>query len=137
MYQYMGLHREFNIFELQNALFKKELDKLFLIVDYFKNNPKSGPLILIISTLYNAFSKLLIIDQYSKLSSKELASKLNMHEYIVKDYILGYKNYTPSINLYKVFLILHQYNLKMLGINNIKVNEDELLKEMMCKILIY
>ena len=133
---FIGIHRDYNIFELQNALFKKQFVKLFQIVEFFQKNPKNAPLILILSNLFAAFSKLLIIDQIKSKSNKEVADTIGVQNFFIQDYIDGYNNYKPEANLHKIILVINQYNLKMLGIDSSSIDEGLLLKELISKIII-
>jgi DNA polymerase-3 subunit delta len=40
---YIGISKEFNVFELQAAFGKKDFAKAIRIVNYFEKNPKAGP----------------------------------------------------------------------------------------------
>src|SRR6476620_9369639 len=55
--KYVGVSKEYNPFELQNALAKKDIEKAIRIVNYFEANPKAAPIQLVLPALYNLFSK--------------------------------------------------------------------------------
>src|SRR5690606_18269875 len=55
----IGISKEYNVFELQNALGKKDVLKANQIINYFEANPKSNPLVLVMGNLYTYFSKIL------------------------------------------------------------------------------
>src|SRR5690606_34875661 len=57
--QNIGISKDFNVFELQSALAKRNTVKAMQIVDYFTANPKSNPLPVVIGNLGNYFTKIL------------------------------------------------------------------------------
>ena len=136
IYTFIGMSREYNVFELQDAIFKKDKIKIFNILQYFENNPKNNPLIIILTTLFNAFSKLYLLQNLSIKDDKTIASKLGINSFFIKDYIVGYNNYKNNLAITKNLLLLHDYNLKMLGIGTTNTNEAELLKELIYKMII-
>jgi DNA polymerase-3 subunit delta len=82
----IGISKEYNIFELQNAIATRNLAKAIRITDYFVANPKSAALIPNLSLLFNYFSKLLHIHDNPGMKDDELARKLGIHPYIFKEY---------------------------------------------------
>jgi DNA polymerase-3 subunit delta len=55
---YVGVSKEFNVFELQDAISQRNLPKAIRIIQYFQSNPKAAPIQLILPTLYSYFSKI-------------------------------------------------------------------------------
>ena len=130
---YVGISKEYNIFELQNALATKNLSKAIQIISYFGSNPKAAPMMLLLPTLYSYFSKLFLRFGLNTNDDKAIASHIGVHPFMVKDYI-------KAANLYqyagvKAILLLQHYNLKSIGINNGSGTDSELLKEMCVKII--
>jgi len=82
----VGISKEYNVFELQNAIATRNLAKAIRITDYFVANPKSAALIPNLSLLFNYFSKLLHIHDHPGMKDDELARKLGIHPYIFKEY---------------------------------------------------
>ena len=69
--EHIGFHREYNNFELQNALAEKNVNKIFLIIDYFHLNPNKFPLPLTLGVLFSFFSKLLLIHSFETPREKD------------------------------------------------------------------
>ena len=136
VYNYIGISREFNVFELQDAIFKKDKQKIGRIINYIKNNPKNNPLIVIITQLFNAFSKLYLMQSIPVKDPKLLASKIGINQFFINDYLIGLQNYSNNMSIKKNLLVFYEYNLKMLGINSTNTEEGDLLTEMINKILI-
>lgn len=58
--QYIGISKDFNNWELVDALAVKDAAKVFRIADYFESNPKANPLVMTTAALYDFFSNLLV-----------------------------------------------------------------------------
>jgi DNA polymerase III subunit delta len=132
--KYIGISKEYNVFELQNALALKNTSKAIQIVQYFESNPKSGPMQLILPTLYGFFSKVFLIFGQSNMDDKNVAAAIGVHPFMIKDYMQAYKLYGYT-GIEKAILLLHHYNLKNIGINNSNTTDGNLLKEMVFKII--
>lgn len=131
----VGVSKEFSVFELSNALGAKNKTKAFQIVNYFGSNPKSGPLILMLGTLYGYFSKIYLAQQHKSAADKDLAAVIKVNPYFVKDYKPAIRNYNEK-KLEQIFYLLEEYDLRSKGVNNNGVKESELLKEMVARILV-
>lgn len=130
----IGITKEYSIFELQNALGRKDSYQANRIVTNFASNPKENPLIKTIILLYGYFLK---VFKYHYLTDKNMnaaASVLSCSPYFVKDYEYASKRYSIE-KLKQVIGILKEYNLKAIGINNNSTEQGELMKEMIFKIL--
>jgi DNA polymerase-3 subunit delta len=131
---YVGVSKEFNVFELQSALAARDLPKAIRIVQYFEANPKAGPIQLVLPSLYSFFSKVFMVFGVTSQDEKSVAAALGVTPWFVKDYLAASRIYSyPDVE--KVLLLLHQYNLKSVGINDTGTEDASLLKEMMVKIV--
>jgi len=132
--KYVGISKEFNVFELQQALIRKDVYKANQIVNYFEANPKSNPIIPIIVVLFNFFSKLLLVHGTENRAEASLAKLLGVNPYFVKDYLNGARTYSAG----KVIHIIHylrQADLSSKGVDNVSATEGQILKELVFKIL--
>jgi DNA polymerase III subunit delta len=132
--KYVGISKEFNVFELQQAIATKDLYKAIRIIQYFEANPKAAPLQLVFPSLYNYFSKVLMITSVPANDEKALAASVGVSPYFIREYIKTANRYTPPA-LEQVLLLLHAYNLKSLGINDAGTDDMLLLKEMVVKMV--
>ena len=57
----IGISKDFNVFELQTALGKKDVYKSNLIISHLGQNPKTKSIIPLIAFLYSFFTKILLI----------------------------------------------------------------------------
>ncbi len=131
---YVGISKEYNVFELQDALAKKDLYKAIRIANYFESNPKAGPLQLIFPSLYSFFSKVQMIYTTPVSNEKTLATAIGVSEWKIKEYTAAANRYNFQ-SIEKNILLLHQYNLKSLGINDAGTQDAQLLKEMLAKMM--
>ncbi|MFC2113786.1 DNA polymerase III subunit delta [Bacteroidota bacterium] len=130
--KHIGISKEYNIFELQNALGAKNSAKTAMICKYIEANPKSNPFVLISSSIFNFFSRLYILESTSK-SLIETGSKLGMQEWQLKSYYPALKNYKGKIE--NVLELIQEYDLKSKGINDSGTNVGTLTKELIFRIL--
>lgn len=132
--KYVGISKEYNIFEFQNAIGNKDRQKIIRIMNYFVNNPKAAPLQMVVSILYNFFSKVYLIVNLPPKPENELAGLLKVGPYFLPDYQRAANNYRKT-GVDRVLLLLHEYNLRSIGVNDPGTTPTELLKEMVMKII--
>ncbi|HRE74494.1 MAG TPA: DNA polymerase III subunit delta [Flavobacteriales bacterium] len=132
--QNIGISKDYNIFELQNSLGEKDILKSNRIVQYFAANKKSHPIQMTIPSLYGFFSKILKYHVVSRLPAREIAAELGVNEFFVRDYARYAKSFTPG-KLLKVMEYLLEADLKSKGVNTTESNDEEIMKELVYKIL--
>jgi DNA polymerase-3 subunit delta len=130
--EFVGVSKDFNVFELQSALAKKDLAKSIRIVQYFESNPKAAPIQLVLPSLYGFFSKVFMVFGAAGKDEKTVAAAIGVNPFFVKDYLQAAKVYYYQ-GIERILLLLHQYNLKSIGVNNTGTEDGSLLKEMICK----
>lgn len=130
----IGISKDYNIFELQSALGKRDVIKTQRIVSYFISNPRKNPLVQVISSLYGFFSKIYIYHSAGQISDNEMAQKLGTRTFFLKDYRIAAKNFNRT-KTEKAIHILREYDLKSKGVNRDSTPDTELLREMVFKIL--
>jgi DNA polymerase-3 subunit delta len=131
---FVGISKEYNAFELQSALARKDAEKAFRIIQYFESNPKAAPIQLVLPALYSFFSKVYMIFSIPGPDEKTIASVLGVSPFFVKDYLAAFKNYGFS-GTENAILLLHHYNLKSVGVGSTNTEDGSLLKELLVKIL--
>jgi DNA polymerase-3 subunit delta len=132
--KYVGISKEYNPFELQGAMASKDLPKAMRIIQYFEANPKAAPIQLVLPTLYNLFSKTYMIFGQNAKDEKTIAANIGVNAWFVKDYMLVARNYGYD-GVEKALLLLHHYNLRSVGVNDIGTSDASLLKEMVMKMV--
>jgi DNA polymerase-3 subunit delta len=132
--KYIGVSKEYNIFELQHALSKKDLSKAIRIIQYFEANPKAAPIQLVLPSLYNYFTKILVIYQMNDKSEKALRPIFYNNPFLVQQAMDMLMNYSFK-EAEQAILLLHDYNLKSVGIRNYGTSGGSLMKELAYKII--
>ncbi|NBR36005.1 MAG: DNA polymerase III subunit delta [Chitinophagales bacterium] len=133
--RYIGISKEYNVFELQKALALKDTARCLRIIRYFEANPKAGPIQLILPSLYGFFSKVFMLYGAGGGDDKTLAATLGVPPFFLKDYKAATRNFDYSATE-KVLLLLHQYNLRSVGIASTGASDGSLLRELVMKILL-
>jgi len=130
----IGISKDFNNFELHNALGTCNILKANQIINYFAANPKNNPLIVTISLLYSFFSKTLSYHHIKDKSKNNVASLLKISPYFVRDYDMAAKQYDVS-KLTSIISLLRECDTKSKGLDNATTTDGELLKELVYKIM--
>lgn len=132
--QNIGLHRDFNVFELQKALGIKDGAKAFKIIDHFSKDTKSNPIVYVISQVFEYYLKILKYHLIKGKSKKDIAAGLGVHPYFVDEYARAANNY----NMRKIFMVIsyiRECDVKSKGVNAASISQGDLLKELVFKIL--
>ncbi len=132
--EFVGVSKEYNVFELQAALARKDLAGSIRIIQYFESNPKAGPIQLILPSLYSFFSKVFMVFGAGTKDEKGIAAAIGVHSFFAKDYLHAAKVYDYQ-GIERALLLLHQYNLKSVGVNSAGAGDASLMKEMVCKMM--
>lgn len=130
----IGISKDFNVFELQKALGRKDVYKANQIIRYFGDNPRENPLVKVIPMLYGYFSKLLMYHYLQDKSRNSVAAALGVNPFFVADYQAGARNYSAS-KIISIISILREFDLKAKGVDNTLATDGELMKEMVFRIL--
>jgi DNA polymerase-3 subunit delta len=132
--KYIGVSKDFNVFELQDALGKRDLAKSIRIIHYFEANPKAAPIQMILPALYNYFSKVFMLYSLPNITEQSAAAALGVNPFFVKEYIATARRYDYE-GIEKVLLLLHQYNLRSIGVHDAGTSDAGLLKELAVKMI--
>lgn len=133
--QNIGISKDFNVFELNSALGRREVLKAVQIVDYFASNPKSNPFVVVIGSLAGYFTKLLKYHYLPDKSSAIVAKELGVHPFFTKEYDFAARNFSRR-KLFDVLSVLREYDLKSKGLNaGPNTSDGDLMREMIFKIL--
>jgi DNA polymerase-3 subunit delta len=130
----IGISKEFNVFELQNALGERDILKANRIINYFGANPSSNPIPVTISGLFSYFSKILNYHFLEDKSQNNAASVLQVHPFFVKNYVAAAKNYNIK-KLVEIIAILREYDMRSKGWGNVSASPADLQREMIYRIL--
>ncbi len=130
----IGISKDFNNFELRNAIGERDTLKAHQIINYFAQSPKDNPLVVTISLLFGFFSQLL---QYHGLNDKSkgaVAKQLKISPFFVKDYAIAARNY-PMKKVSAAISLIQETDVKSKGVGASNVSQGDLLKELLVKIM--
>jgi DNA polymerase-3 subunit delta len=132
--QNIGISKEYNAFELQKALLNGDEAKCYQIVRYFAANPKSMPLVVLISVLFNYFINILKTHATPVLSDAEVAKALGIHPFVAKEYIQATKVFNRE-RIFRIFEYLGEADLHSKGVEAQQLSHQSILMELIYKIL--
>ena len=133
--KYVGISREFNVFELQQAIMIKDLPTALKIVQYFEATPKENPIHKILPALYSFIAKLHAAYGLPNLSEQNLKPLFYHNPVAAKQAAIALKNYGYA-GVERMLLLLQHYNLKSLGMGDSGTEDASLMKEMVVKMMI-
>ena len=132
----IGVSKDFNSFELRDAIVNRNVLKANMIIKYFDNNPKAGSLFSFLPLLFSYFQNLMLA--YYAPNNKDqdaLAAYLDMKNvWGVKDYLVGMRNYTGRKTL-QILQKLREIDAKSKGLDNPSTSVGDLMKELIFFIL--
>jgi len=130
----IGISKDFNIFELQDALGNLNKEKAYRIAKYFGDNQKANPMVLTLAMLYLYFQKLMLYHFATDKSEKGLAAAIGVSPFLMKNYHKAARNFPPE-RIEKIFTYLKECDLKLKGLGNRTADPGQLLIELTYKIL--
>ena len=126
--QNIGISKDFNVFELQNALGKKDFAKAMQIIKYFNENQKDNPIAMITENLYRYFKNLFIFATNTSKGENELARMMGVNPYFLKDYRQAAANY-PLKKISFCMETVKNADLKSKGVESGSISYYDILKE--------
>ena len=131
----VGISKDYNNFELINAIASKDIYAASRIVNYFSKNSKNHPIMSTTAVIFNYFSNLLECFWLTRKDEQSVMNALNLRSsFFARDYMSGLRNYTAN----KVINIISEFRTidsRSKGVDNISATQGELLKELIYKIL--
>lgn len=132
--KYVGISKDYNVFELQKALIDKNSKKSYQIAKYFGDNSKDHPITPNIIILYNFFSKVLLLHGLKNHTDADLARIMGVNNYFLKDYKKAASLYGIA-QLMKIINCLKIADQKSKGVDAGSVSEGELYIDLIFNIL--
>ena len=130
----IGISKDYNVFELTNAVANKDNLKALKIVDYFDHNPKAADLVFVISNLFKFFSQIMRIHFLPNKSREAVAQALGIHPFVAGELTNAKNKYDPRKIAANIALI-HEYDLKSKGVGNTSATQGELMREMVYQLI--
>ena len=131
--RFIGVSKEFNVFELQKALATRDLPAAIRIIQYFEANPKAAPIQMVLPALYSFFSKTYMTFGIAG-NEGTVAAEIGVAPFFVKQYLAAAAGFSFA-GVERALLLIHHYNLRSLGIGDPGTEDGSLLKELVVKLL--
>lgn len=141
--QNVGISKDFNNFELCNAVAVRDISRAMTIADHFARNPKDNPLLVTIMALFGLFRDLFIInylDWQARRKGMPMPNDMELMRILKKSniYVIGelkqQASRWPNKNVFHILGLLREYDGKSKGIDTGGMNDGELLRELLLKI---
>jgi DNA polymerase III subunit delta len=128
----IGISKDYNVWELQKAIGKKDVLKANKIIDYFQSNPKAHPIQMTVPSLFGFFNKLNLFVAYK--DNPDVCKIMGIPPFSLNDYKEAARNY----NLRKVESIisyLREADKRSKGIGAQNLSSEDIMRELIFKIL--
>lgn len=130
----IGISKEFNNFELVDALANKDMGKAMRIAEYFSSNPKVNPLVMTTASLYGFFSDLLVAYYAKDKTDKGLMEALKLKSaFPLRRFKTGMRNYN-AFQVIEAIWALRQFDVRSKG-NGSRQKEHDLFHDLIFHII--
>ncbi len=129
----VGISKDYNVFELQNAIGRRDIERCARIVNYFVANPKEAPMPVLLASLYSFFIKIMLFHQ--EPDRNRAAAVLKVNPYFINSYETAARNYSLG-KLASCIGYLHEADLRSKGYkSSSNVTDGDIIKELVFKII--
>ena len=127
----IGVSKDYNAFELRDAIVNRNIEKANRIIKYFDENPKAGGLYALLPMVFNYFQNLMLAFYCPQKGSQEaLAKWLDMKSpWGARDYLTGMQNYS-GMKVMQIISKIREIDAKSKGLDNPNTPPGELMKEL-------
>ena len=133
--EHIGISKEYNNFELQNALVNKDILKANKIINYFAQNPKKNPIQMTLALLFSFFSNVMMSYYAPDKSERGIAEFLGLRSsWGVGDYIKAMKNYR-AVHVMEILHLIRLADAQSKGAEGPQTPDGEIMRELLYKIL--
>jgi len=125
----IGISKDYNVFELVNAIGELNILKANKIIQYFEHNPKAANIVVIIPNIFTFFQRLMTIHFLANKTPENVAMNLKIPPFVAKEQIRYAKLFPPK-KIAQNIAYLREYDLKSKGVNSSNLSQGQLLKEL-------
>ncbi len=130
----IGVSRDYNSFELVDALAEHNAEKSFRIAAYFRSNPKAVPMVMLTASIFNFFADLLVAYYVPGGSDAEIAKALSLRNtFGLKRIRRGMANY-KAVQVVEIISAIRTFDVQNKGVES-RQNEYQLFQELIHHIL--
>ena len=131
----IGVSKDFNGFELRDAIVNRNVFKANQIMNYFDKNPKAGSIYSFLPMIFGYFQNLMVAYYAPQKTQEGVAEWLELRSpWAAKDYMTGMKNYTGT-KVMQIISKIREIDAKSKGLDNPNTPAGELMKELIFFIL--
>lgn len=131
----IGISKDFNNFELKNALIEKDIYKANQIVKYFEENPRTNPVQVTLSLLFNFYANLMLAYYAPEKSEQGVAAQLGLRTtWQAREYLTAMRKYS-GVKVMQIIGDIRNCDAKSKGVGNSSTEPGELLRELVFRIL--
>lgn len=132
--KHIGISKDYNVFELVNALLEKDILRANRIVNYFGKHPKAAHITVVLGSLHTLYQRLFKAHFAGTSDPRQLADQLKIHPYPAKE-LLTHKRHHPPKIISRNFGILRKYDLLSKGVGHSGTPDAELMRELVYQLL--
>jgi DNA polymerase-3 subunit delta len=131
----IGVSKDFNGFEMRDAIVNRNIFKANQIMNYFDKNPKAGSIYSFLPLMFNYFQNLMLAYYSPKKTQEGVAEWLELRSpWAAKDYMTGMRNYS-GVKVMQIIGKMREIDAKSKGLDNPNTPAGELMKELIFFIL--
>lgn len=133
--RYIGISKQYNVFELRDALANHDEAKAYRIVNAFSQNVKANPIIVTINSLaqyYEAMLSYHMLPTKSPDKLREIFGARYSDKQLARESAIASQH--SRVSLIKIISTLREFDARAKGVNN-AAEADELYKELILRIL--
>lgn len=131
----IGISKDYNNYELRSALIAKDVLKANKIIKYFEENPKTNPIQMTLSVLFNFFSNLMLVYYAPDKTEQGVALQLGLKSpWQAREYLAAVRKFS-GIKVMEIIGEIRYCDARSKGVENSSLKDGELLRELIYKIL--
>lgn len=131
--EHIGISKEYNNFELQNAIVNKDVYKANKIINYFAQNPKKNPIQMTLALLFSFFSNLMMAYYAPEKSERGVSDFLGIR-WGVADYVKAMRNYR-AMHVMEIIHLIRMADAQSKGAEGATIPDGEIMRELLYKIM--
>lgn len=131
----IGISKDYNNFELRNAIVEKDVLKANKIIKYFEENPKTNPIQMTLSLLFGFFSNLMLAYYAPEKSEQGIAAFVGLKSpWQSREYLSAMRRYS-GVKTMQIIGEIRYADAKSKGVGNSSLSDGDILRELIFKIL--
>ncbi len=131
----IGISKDYNNYELRSALVAKDVLKANKIIKYFEENPKTNPIQMTLSVLFNFFSNLMLAYYAPEKTEQGIANQLGLKSsWQAREYMSAMRMYN-GVKVMSIIGEIRMCDARSKGVDNSSLGDGDLLRELIYRIL--